>query len=95
MSNDFRPLQDYLKTVYRQLHVEDAVDGVEVVSAYRQVVGDLISRLTSSARYENNTLYIQIASAALRKELSYKRQGLMNRINETLGRNVLQNIVFG
>lgn len=94
MNNDFKPLQDYLKTVYRQLHIDDAVDGVEVVAAYRQVVGDLINKLTTSVRYDHHRLYVNLASAALRTELSYKRQSLTDKINTTMGRNVLQEIIF-
>ena len=94
MNKDFQPLQYYLKNVYEQLHITDAVDSVEVIEAYKKTVGELLAKLTRDIRYDNHRLYVTLFSAALRSELFYKRQGLIDKINDTLGRPVLQEIIF-
>lgn len=91
---DEQPVSDLLKVVFRRLEMTDAVNDFEVKDAYRSIVGDLINKLTWSLRYENRVLYVKVASAALRQELSYKKYDLTKRINDQLGRNALDNVIF-
>ena len=94
MKSDYKPLQDYLKVVYKKLDVEDVVSGAEVVTAYKEIVGDLIGKLSQNIKFTDGLLYVTIASAALRQELSYKRQSLTEKINQKIGGNRLKDIVF-
>ena len=94
MKSDYKPLQDYLKVVYKKLDVEDVVSGAEVVTAYKEIVGDLIGKLSQNIKFNDGLLYVTIASAALRQELSYKRQSLTEKINQKIGGNRLKDIVF-
>lgn len=93
-NNDYQPLQHYLKNVYSRLHVDEAVDGVVATEAYKKIVGDLINKLTTSIKYKDRRLYVTLASAALRNELSYKRQSLTEKINEAIGRPLVSDIIF-
>lgn len=86
MYSNEHTLQDLLKKAYRSLDMNGTVDVMEVRNAYYKVVGDLIGRLTWSVRYDAGVLTVALASAALRQELSYRKEGLVNRINEVLGR---------
>ena len=70
------------------------VDTYQVQQAYKQVVGDLIARLTASVRFQNGVLYVRILSAALRHEMTMRQQSLLDKINDHLCRNVVQSIVF-
>ncbi|MBQ7279724.1 MAG: DUF721 domain-containing protein [Bacteroidales bacterium] len=94
MGKEVQPLQEYLKTVYRRLDVEEAVSGVEVVTAYKEIVGELISKLSQQMQYKQGCLYVTIASAALRQELSYKRQSLTEKINQKIGKDILKDVIF-
>ncbi len=94
MAKDFRPLQDYLKNVYRELEVADAVDNVEVIDAYHHIVGDFINKLTVSLNFSNGKLFVRLASPALTNELTFKRQTLIDRINSRIERDVVKEIIF-
>lgn len=87
-------ISELLSRLYRQNDLTEVVDGASVCSAYHKVVGDLISRLTASVRFDNGSLYVHVLSAALRHELSMRQQGLMDKINEYVGRNVVTRIIF-
>ncbi|KWW30777.1 MAG: hypothetical protein AUK63_756 [bacterium P3] len=87
-------ISDLLSELYRQNDMSSIVDVYQVRSAYKQVVGELIARLTQSLRFESGNLYVRLHSAALRHEMSMRQQSLMDKINELLGRNVVQRIVF-
>ena len=94
MYSNEHTLQDLLKRAYHRLDMDDTAQEIEVVRVYRSVVGDLISRLTTKARFAKGVLTVELASAALRQELAYRRTALMERINETLGSTAVKKIEF-
>lgn len=94
MYSNEHTLQELLKKAYHRLDMDDAANEVEVKRAYGVVVGDFINRLTESVRYNKGTLTVSIVSAALKQELFYRRSSLMDKINEALGRQAVQKIVF-
>jgi len=94
MYSNEHTLQELLKRCYHRLDMDDTVTEMEVVRVYRQVVGDLISRLTSSAKFSKGTLTIKLRSAALRQELFYRRQSMADKINDGLGKTVVKQIVM-
>lgn len=87
-------MSDLLQAVFDRLNLSAAADEIEVKQAYNAAVGDLISKLTWSLHYDNHTLFVRLVSAALRQELSFHKQGLIDRINNLLNRCVVHNIVF-
>ena len=94
MYSNEHTLQDLLIQVYHQMDMDDTLSEMEVTRAYNGIVGDLISKLTRQLKFEKGVLYAQIASPALRNELTYKREGLKERINTHLGRIVVKEIKF-
>lgn len=92
MYSNEHTLQDLLRKVYHRLDMDDVATEIEVRQAYHRVVGELISRLTWSVKYKEGTLSVRIASPALKQELMFKREGLMERINTSLNRNAVKKI---
>lgn len=70
------------------------MDIYQVRAAYNHVVGELIAKLTQSLRFESGILYVRILSAALRHEMTLRKQSLIDKINQQLNRPVLEDIVF-
>lgn len=92
MEGDEHTISDLLKLAYRRLHVEAAVSELEVREAYRDVVGPLIYKLTRSVRFKEGGLVIILASAALRHEMEYRKEGLREKINKRLGDDIVKTI---
>lgn len=94
MYSNEHTLQELLSKAYHRLDMDQWATEVEVRTAYRTVVGDWLSKLTLSVRYDKGTLTLKLASAALKQELFYRRSSLADKINDTLGRQAVLNIVF-
>ena len=94
MYSNEHTLQDLLKKAYRRLDMEETATELEVKDVYEKVVGDLISRLTWKVSFKNGILALSIASPGLRQELWYRRESLVTRINDILGRQAVKKIVF-
>ncbi len=94
MYSNEHTLQDLLKKAYHDLDMDEAATEMEVKNAYRAVVGDFINRLTWEVKYQKGILTVQLASAALKQELSMKRSSLADRLNEAIGRKAVKGIKF-
>ncbi len=87
-------ISDLLSQLYQQNNLSSVVDVYQVRSAYNEVVGELIAKLTQSLRFESGILYVRLLSAALRHEMTLRKQNLIDRINQHLGRPAVEEIVF-
>lgn len=95
MNWEDRTVDFYLKRLFRQLEMGEFATTVEVEHAYRQTVGDRISGYTQSLRYKNGTLRVRmIPAAALRQEMTWRRESLRTKINEHLGGEVVKRIMI-
>lgn len=94
MYSNEHTLQDLLQQAFRRLDMDDAVTEIEVRREYNALVGDLIRRLTTSLSFKKGVLTVRLPSAALRQELFYRRNSLIEKINDSLGRNAVKEIRF-
>ena len=94
MYSNEHTLQDLLQQAFRRLDMDDTVTEIEVRRMYNILVGDLISRLTWSLSFKDGILTARLASAALRQELLYRRNSLLEKINDNLGRKAVKEIRF-
>ena len=83
-----------MKQMFKDCDMIDKVNEMDVIKTYRSVVGDLISKLTQDIKLSDKTLYVKLSSAALRNELSYKKQDLIIRINTELNSEAITSIIF-
>lgn len=96
MNSDYNEhtLQDLMKQMFKDCDMIDKANEMDIIKTYRFVVGDLISKLTQDIKLRNKTLYVKISSAALRNELSYKKEDLIIKINSELNYSAIDSIVF-
>ena len=87
-----RTLNYYLQGALRRLDHGDLADEMRVERVYRQLAGDLISRLTPSVQFSSGVLNLRLSSAALRSEMMRRREGLRQRINDHFGAEVVKKI---
>ncbi|MBP3762415.1 MAG: DUF721 domain-containing protein [Bacteroidales bacterium] len=89
-----RTIDYFLQRAMRRLELGEVADEMRVERVYRQLAGDLISRLTTSVLFSKGTLTLRLRSAALRHEMFNRRDSLRHRINDQLGAEVVQKIVI-
>lgn len=89
-----RPLGDVLKEVIAQLDVQDGIDEARVVETWASVAGTDINSVTESVWMDDSTLYVKITSAPWRQELHLHRRQWRDKLNEELGKELVDEIVF-
>ncbi len=87
-------IDHFLQRALRRLDLGEVADEARVERVYRQLAGDLISRLTPSVLYSRGVLTLRLSSAALRHEMFNRRESLRQRINDQLGAEVVHKILI-
>ena len=94
MNWEDRTADYYIQRMLRQWDMADFASEIEVDRVYRQLVGDFISRLTQRVSFKKGTLRLKFMTAALRHEMTMRRESLQDRINGQLGGDVVKKIVI-
>lgn len=89
-----RTVDYYMQRFLRRYEMGELASQMKVERVYRALVGDLISRLTTSIVFTGGTLRLRLLSAALRQELTMRRESLRQRINESLGNESVKKITI-
>lgn len=89
-----RPLDYYIERLFAQLDKAEFATEMEVQRAYRLLAGDFIYKLTPTVTYRNGTLRLRFAAAALRHEMTLRRESLRQKLNAELHGEVIKKILI-
>lgn len=64
------------------------------VTGWKTIVGDTIAAETKALRIEGATLIVRVHRAAWRQQLTYLKEGLLEKLNAELGENSIEDIRF-
>lgn len=85
---------DVVRQFLRAEGLETPYNEYRLVEAWPEVMGQGIANYTGELVIRNRVLYVQLKSSVLRQELSMNRQRLVQKLNEHVGAQVIENIVF-
>jgi len=72
----------------------EAFDNQRLCYLWPEVAGPVVNRHTTRRWVDGGTLHVAISSASLKNELSFHRSALIRHLNEAVGHQVINNIVF-
>ena len=78
----------------REEGLETPDNEYRLIEAWPEVMGEGIANLTSSLQIRGGVLYVRLLSSVLRHELMASRRQLAQRLNEHVGAQVIENIIF-
>ena len=78
----------------REEGLETPYNEYRLIEAWPEVMGEGIANLTSSLQIRGGVLYVRLLSSVLRHELMASRRQLAQRLNEHVGAQVIENIIF-
>ena len=94
MTWEDRTADYYIQKMFRQWDLADFASEVEVERVYKQLAGDLINRLTQRITFKKGTLRLKYPAAALRQEMTFRRESMRQKMNEELGGEVIKKILI-
>lgn len=87
-------LGNVLQEVIDRLGVREKIDEAQVIETWASVAGPQVNSVTESAWMKGDTLFIKISSSAWRQELHMNRRAWKKRLNDAIGRKVVDEILF-
>lgn len=78
----------------REEGLETPYNEYRLIEAWPEVMGQGIASYTSDLQIRNGVLYVRLRSSVLRQELMSNRRQLAQRLNEYVGAQVINNIIF-
>ena len=85
-------LGNILAEYFRGTEAETALLERKIPTLWVEVLGQSVVPFTGDMEVKNGVLYVHIHSAALRQQLFEQRHTIVNKINQSLGANILKDI---
>lgn len=89
-----KPLKAAIEEFLDTFHLRDKLNQAKVLQAWEKVVGEMVAKNTSQLHIRKKVLYVKVNSAALRSELLFARNKIMNALNKEAGTVVIEEIVL-
>ena len=70
--------------------LREKLDEQAVASIWDDLVGGMVARHTVAVKLRKGKLYVKVDSAPLRQELTFMRETLAEKVNQRLGRTVVE-----
>ena len=78
----------------KKLGIENAVSQNKALSIWNEVVGKNVAKNTEPNRVEHGVIIVKVSSPTWRQELYFQKKEIIQKINNTIGKNVIRDIRF-
>lgn len=83
-------IQDYL----RESGWQQKLDEIKIITQWDKILGPTLAKYTEEVFIKNKQLHIRLKSATLREELSYQKSELVKQLNESVGKEVITDVIL-
>lgn len=103
MSNDWNenkrqgeaaPMKDLVDKLMRAYQLDGKLLEMEVLNKWEEMMGKAVSFRTTSLKISNRVLYITLNSSVMRDELQHGKQVIIERVNQTAGKSLIDDVWF-
>lgn len=92
--NDPQKVEGVMSAYFEALGIMDKINEARLMLKWNEQMGEVIGRKTTHLEVKNRVLYVSISSAPLRGNLLLKREQLIRLLNNSVGTQVIDDIVF-
>ena len=78
----------------REEGLETPYNEYRLIQSWSEVMGETIARYTRDLQIRNRVLYVRLTSSVVRNELMIGRRSFVQRLNQHVGAQVIENIIF-
>lgn len=87
-------LAEALQQFLKQSRIKGNIQSLQISDVWEELMGKTIARYTDSIQIVNKTLFITTSVAPLKNELMYQKDKIIQRVNDALGDNVINEVVI-
>ncbi|MBL7888272.1 MAG: DUF721 domain-containing protein [Bacteroidia bacterium] len=87
-------IKEVIEQMLKAYRLDDRMAEKRLISAWDNVMGLMIAKHTKEIYINNKQLYVTLDSSALRNELSMARSKIIKMLNESVGSEVINEIIL-
>ncbi|MDI1356354.1 MAG: DUF721 domain-containing protein [bacterium] len=87
-------LGDAINQLFKEQKLDVKISQFTIKNSWKDIVGDLVANSTTDIFFNDKTIFITLKSAALKQELSFRKEELLNNINKFCGYKLVEHIVI-
>jgi hypothetical protein len=87
-------LADAMKQFLNQSRLKGSVLALQIDEVWEKIMGKTIARYTDKIEIHGTTLYITTSVAPLKQELLYKKETIIQLVNEALQEKLIREVVI-
>lgn len=84
---------DAMKDFLKKSRLKGSIQALQVNDIWEEIMGKTIAKYTDKIEVFNKTLFITSSVAPLKNELIYQKNKIIERVNEAMGENVINEVV--
>lgn len=93
-NNENLTIADALKEFVETNRLEQGLNAVNVQDTWKSMMGNGVNNYTTAIQLKGEILYVQLSSSVLREELSYGKEKIISMLNESLGKQIIKELVL-
>jgi predicted nucleic acid-binding Zn ribbon protein len=78
----------------KDLGITKPLNQYAVLTAWKDIVGEQIAKVTTAERIVDGVLIIRVSTAPWRAELSLRRAEILEKVTDLVGRGIVREIRF-
>ncbi|MFN3345328.1 MAG: DUF721 domain-containing protein [Chloroherpetonaceae bacterium] len=87
-------LNSIMDALYKQLHFDRVSEEYLIIKMWKEVAGAYIANVSQVEKVYQGVLYVKVKNAAWRNELMFKKESIIEKINQQLGKEAVKDIMF-
>jgi predicted nucleic acid-binding Zn ribbon protein len=87
-------LGDAINQLFKQEKLDVKISQFTVKNGWKDIVGDMVAKSTTEIFFNDKTLFVNLSSAALKHELSFRKEEIINSVNKFCGYKLIDQLVI-
>lgn len=94
MNDNFQSLGEALGSFTGQKRIKNSVNEIRIINFWKELMGSLVDKYTEKIYLNNTTLFIKVGPDALKNELLYSKETIIEKINHKFSVELVKKIVL-
>jgi predicted nucleic acid-binding Zn ribbon protein len=87
-------LGDAISQLFKQEKLDIKISQFSVKNGWKDIVGELVAKNTTEIFFNDTTIFVTLSSAALKHELSFRKEEMIASINKFCGYKLVDQLVI-
>lgn len=87
-------LGDAIDQLFKQEKLDLKISRFTVKNSWKEIVGELVANNTSDISFHEKVMFVTLKNAALKHELSFRKQEILDNINKFCGYRLIDELVI-